>query len=94
MTGPERAAASGSPEAEHSSSTVTPQDSTLLAGALGLAAAGWRIFPCRNDVTADGHNSPLGGLRWPKQATTDPETIRRWWTKWPDALIGGVVPPG
>jgi Bifunctional DNA primase/polymerase, N-terminal len=43
------------------------------------------IFPCDNDkrpFTVHGF----------KDASADPEVIRRWWTRWPDALIG--VPTG
>jgi hypothetical protein len=43
------------------------------------------VFPCDNDkrpFTAHGF----------KDASTDPELIRKWWTRWPDALIG--VPTG
>jgi putative DNA primase/helicase len=28
----------------------------------------------------------VGGLSWRKDATTDPERIRRWWARWPDAV--------
>ena len=43
------------------------------------------VFPCDNDkrpFTAHGF----------KDASTDSDVIRRWWTRWPDALIG--VPTG
>ena len=43
------------------------------------------VFPCDNDkrpFTAHGF----------KDASTDPDVIRRWWTRWPNALIG--VPTG
>jgi Bifunctional DNA primase/polymerase, N-terminal len=43
------------------------------------------VFPCDND------KSPFiaGGF---KNASTDPDVIRRWWMRWPNALIG--VPTG
>ena len=54
---------------------------TLGAWALRYAARGWRVFPCRprdkNPATAHGF----------KDATTDPECIRQWWTAEPDANI-------
>jgi hypothetical protein len=28
---------------------------------------------------------------WPNLATQDPEQIRKWWTRWPDANIGGAT---
>ena len=56
-----------------------------LDHALRLAQKGNAVFPCDNDkrpFTAHGF----------KDASTDPDVIRRWWTRWPDALIG--VPTG
>jgi hypothetical protein len=64
----------------------------ILAHALGYAADGKPVFPC---INAPGdlrrHKAPLiaGGF---KNATTDQLTIRRWWKKWPTALIG--IPTG
>ena len=56
-----------------------------LDHALRLAQKGNAVFPCDNDkrpFTAHGF----------KDASNDPDLIRRWWTRWPDALIG--VPTG
>ena len=56
-----------------------------LDHALRLAQKGNAVFPCDNDkkpFTAHGF----------KDASTDPDLIRRWWARWPDALIG--VPTG
>ena len=56
----------------------------MITPALDLAKR-LPIFPCDNDkrpFTAHGFND----------ASTDPDLIRRWWTRWPDALIG--VPTG
>jgi len=43
------------------------------------------IFPCDDEKKPRTRN----GF---KDASTDPETIRRWWSMWPDALVG--VPTG
>lgn len=50
--------------------------------ALVRGAKGWAVFPCepRGKKPLTDH-----GL---KDATTDPEKIRGWWTRWPDANIG------
>jgi hypothetical protein len=57
--------------------------------ALDLAAQGWRVFPCmprgekaKAPLTFHGH----------VDATTDPDQIKTWWTRWPDAMIGAAVP--
>lgn len=72
----------------------------LLEHALMYAARGWHVFPlkpraktpalprahdrgappCHGECGRDGH-----GLH---DATTDPEKIRRWWDRFPDANIG------
>ena len=59
--------------------------STNLAVALDFARAGIPVFPCdarKRPLTDHGHHD----------ATTDPDTIRRWWARWPDALVG--IPTG
>jgi len=43
------------------------------------------IFPCDNDKT------PFVAHGF-KDASADPDVVRKWWEKWPDALIG--VPTG
>jgi hypothetical protein len=55
------------------------------AVALAYARAGIPVFPCdarKRPLTPRGHH----------EATTEPDTIRRWWTRWPDALVG--IPTG
>jgi hypothetical protein len=54
------------------------------AAALDLAAAGWQVIPLRGKVPLTEH-----GLL---DASSDPEQIRRWWSLWPTANIGVVVP--
>src|SRR5215217_4335509 len=61
----------------------------LIDAALELAASAWEIFPCKwagphakAPMTVNGHLN----------ATTDPDKIKLWWTKWPNAMIGAKVP--
>lgn len=59
--------------------------STNLAVALAYARAGILLFPCdarKRPLTPRGHHD----------ATTDLDAIRRWWARWPDALVG--IPTG
>ncbi len=49
--------------------------------ALAYVALGWPVLPVGADKT------PLGG-KGIKHATTNEATIRRWWTRWPDAGVG------
>lgn len=58
------------------------RDNPLLTAALRYAQMGWAVLPCR-----PRGKQPLvkNGV---KDATTDPEVIRRWWRQWPNANIG------
>ena len=69
------------------------QSSDPLAAALELAGRGVPVFPCDPTVQPDGKISkaPLTE-HGHKDATTDPTTIRQWWSRRPDALVG--VPTG
>ena len=62
---------------------------TLADWALKYAATGLEVFPVDPDTKA-----PIGKLahNGMKSATTDPETIRSWWTARPDASIGCRIP--
>jgi len=66
----------------------------LLSAALGYAAKGYPVFPA---LMIDGQKKPL--VKWGKgedghpdltkrRATTDPETVKAWWARWPLAMIG------
>jgi hypothetical protein len=57
---------------------------TMIEAALDLARH-VPVFPCRPD------KSPYTRKGF-KDASQDPVRIKRWWTRWPDALIG--VPTG
>jgi len=80
-------------------STITPSD-IRLACAEDYAARGWPVFPLHS--IQDGRctcgkadcQSPGKHPRTPRgllDASTDANTIRQWWAKWPDANIGIVT---
>jgi P4 family phage/plasmid primase-like protien len=52
-----------------------------LERGLQYAASGWEIFPCKGD------KSPMTKNGF-KDASRDPEKIKAWWTRSPNALIG------
>jgi hypothetical protein len=52
----------------------------LVAAALSYAERRWAVFPLNGKLPRTAH-----GL---KDASTDPEQIRDWWQRWPDAGIG------
>ena len=54
----------------------------MIDWALLYISFGWSVFPCH-----PGQKIPLTphGV---KDASTDPATVRAWWTRWPDANIG------
>lgn len=61
---------------------------TPLDHALWYAAKGWRVVPI-----PPGNKYPRGIDNWEKRATTDPERIRRYWTKNPDHGVGIATGP-
>ena len=66
--------------------TLPPPDPTrnpFLEQALQYAARGWPVFPL-----VPGTKEPFAGSHGFKDATTDPEKIRHWWAKTPDANVG------
>jgi Bifunctional DNA primase/polymerase, N-terminal len=52
---------------------------TMLSAALALGALGKLVFPCKDKRPLTTHGF--------KDATSDPDQIRAWWTKWPMASI-------
>jgi hypothetical protein len=58
--------------------------SYLGEAALETISIGWPVFPC-----VPRGKAPLGAAvpRGFKDASTDPDQIRRWWTRWPDANL-------
>lgn len=64
-----------------------PASKELHDAALAYAARGWYVFPC-----APGEKRPLTPHGC-KDATTDPDQIKTWWTKWPTANIGIACGP-
>jgi hypothetical protein len=59
--------------------------------ALAWAARGVPVFPCLNTPGERTHKAPYTPNGF-KDATTDVETIRAWWKKWPTALV--AMPTG
>jgi hypothetical protein len=61
--------------------------SGLAEGALSYTGLGWPVFPLR-----PGEKVPLipkaEGGSGVHDATTDPDRVREWWERWPDANIG------
>ncbi len=71
--------------AYHTPLELKPLPSPLVQAALARAAQGLPVFPCRPDKKPH-----IKG--WPTAATTDPEQIKAWWTRWPNANVG--IPTG
>jgi Bifunctional DNA primase/polymerase, N-terminal len=65
------------------------QPSLSLRGqtALSYAERGWHVFPI-----LEGKKRPPR-VEWTTEATCDKATIRRWWSKWPNANIGIACGP-
>lgn len=57
-----------------------------LTAAMSYAERGIPVFP----LVAGGKNPLIKA--WQKEATADPEQLRRWWSRWPSANIG--IPTG
>jgi len=57
----------------------------MLDIALDYASHGWQVLPLAGKVPRTGHGVD--------DATSDPDLIRSWWSRWPAANIGGQVDP-
>lgn len=60
----------------------------MMEEALLFAGFGWRVLPLK-----PGFKLPAISA-WPKRATTNAESIREWWSKWPEAGIGILTGQG
>jgi hypothetical protein len=75
----------------------------LVEAAQQYAEAGWAVLPLHTAVDGQCDCRTPGGCASPAKhprtangltgASTDPETIARWWSMWPESNIGLVVPP-
>lgn len=65
----------------------------MIEIALSYASRGWPVFPCQQPTAGDKSTGkrPLT-VRGFKDASTDPDKIRLWWGRWPNANIG--IPTG
>lgn len=57
-------------------------DPNLLGAALWYASVGLHVFPLRQ-----GEKIPHAGTHGCKDATTDADTIRAWWERWPGSNV-------
>lgn len=60
---------------------------SLVKAAAYYASIGWQVFPCK-----EGEKTPLtkNGV---KDATSDPDQIQSWWSRWPNANIALACGP-
>jgi hypothetical protein len=72
----------------------TSSDMSMLDHALDHARCGLPVFPCRPDKTPypsadkDANGVKIKGTGGLYKATTDEATIRVFWARWPNAMIG------
>jgi putative DNA primase/helicase len=70
----------------------------VLKAALSYAERGWPVFPCSPATRApllpcdrDGAGMPIRNTGGVKKASTDPQVIRQWWTRWPVAMVAAAT---
>ena len=56
---------------------------SLLQAACEYATLGWRVFP----LAPQSKRPRFKQWSWGEHATNDVETVRYWWTRWPDSNI-------
>ena len=61
----------------------------MLDAALDLVASGWAVIPCK--WHGDNAKAPLT-VNGHHDASRNPDVIRYWWGRWPQAMIGAPVP--
>src|SRR5699024_10404673 len=63
--------------------------STMLNAAVELAQGGMKVLPCK--PTGPNAKAPYiaGGF---KNASSDADQVRTWWTRWSNAMIGVAIP--
>jgi hypothetical protein len=66
-------------------------ENLVLSAALAYAERGIPTFPCRNCPGDERHKTPHTSRGF-YDASTDPDTIRRWWRRWPNAFL--AMPTG
>ncbi|MFC9249908.1 bifunctional DNA primase/polymerase [Amycolatopsis thailandensis] len=68
-------------------SLYLPQSQTRHDAALEAIHRGWRVFP-----QAPRSKRPAIS-RWEQRATLDPDTVNRWWSRFPDSNVGIACGP-
>ena len=65
--------------------TAPTAEGNCLTAALDYAAGGWYVFPCngKRPLTENGQDD----------ATIDPDKIREWWARWPNANVAIAAKP-
>src|SRR4051794_16012295 len=85
--------------ADHLSDTTSHALNDNGRAALDYAARGWHVFPlhsvrdgvctCREGSDCiQGHGKHPRTASGFKDASSDPDQLRSWWTRWPDANVG------
>ncbi len=59
----------------------------VYQAALDYAKRGWRVLPVESPAMGGDGKKPLIKA-WPDKATTNPNQIEIWWSKWPEANVG------